>query len=293
MEIREIRYFLAVADAGSFTRAAEQLDLSQPAITSGVRRLESELGGPLFYREGKRLLLTDLGELMRPQLAGIVEQASAAQDAAENFRLLNQVPLRVGIMATIGPNRFSELLARFQAEHPGVERALHEGLLADLVRQLDANEVDLAILSSPKDLRGAYRITTLYEERYVVIFRKGHRLEALPSVRLADLNGEAYVDRLSCELRELVMSVCEEREVDLYARFRSAREDWVQAMVLAGIGFAFMPEHSVTQTGLLSRPLVDPQVSRSVMLVRVPGRLAPAAGAFVRCVEREYGCRAG
>jgi DNA-binding transcriptional LysR family regulator len=286
MEIREIRYFLAVADAGSFTRAADQLGVSQPAVTAGVKRLEGDLGGPLFYREGKRLLLTDLGVLVRPQLAAVVEQAAEAQDAAMNFRLLKQIPLRVGIMATIGPNRFSDVLAAFQAENPGVELALQEGLLEGLVRQLDTNEVDLAILSSPDDLGARFQLTPLYDERYVVIFRKGHWLEGHSAVRLGDLDGEGYVDRLSCELRELVMSACSERQVELYARFRSAREDWVQAMVQAGIGVAFMPEHSVTQAGLLCRPLVEPAVSRSVVLARMPGRLQPAARAFVRSVER-------
>jgi DNA-binding transcriptional LysR family regulator len=286
MEIRQIRYFLAVADAGSFTRAADQLGVSQPAVTGGVKRLEGDLGGPLFYREGKRLLLTDLGTLVRPQLVAIVEQAAEAQDAAHNFRLLKQTPLRVGLMATIGPNRFSDVLAAFQAENPGVELALQEGLLEDLVRQLDGNEVDLAILSSPDDPGSRFQLSPLYDERYVVIFRKGHRLETLSAVRLADLDGEPYVDRLSCELRELVMAACSERQVELYARFRSAREDWVQAMVRAGIGVAFMPEHSVTQAGLLCRPLVEPAVSRSVVLARMPGRLQPAARAFVRCIER-------
>jgi DNA-binding transcriptional LysR family regulator len=255
-------------------------------VTAGVKRLEHALGGELFHREGKRLLLTDLGVVVRPRLAAIVEQAAEAQDTASNFRLLKQIPLRVGIMATIGPNRFGNVLTAFQAENPGVELALQEGLLEDLVRQLDSNEVDLAILSSPDDLGGRFQLTPLYEERYVVIFRKGHRLEGLSAIRLEDLHGEAYVDRLSCELRELVMSACCERRVELYARFRSAREDWVQAMVLAGIGVAFMPEHSVTQSGLLCRPLVEPAVSRTIVLARMPGRLQPAARAFLRCLDR-------
>jgi DNA-binding transcriptional LysR family regulator len=286
MEIRQIRYFLAVADGGSFTRAAEQLGVSQPAVTSGIKRLESDFGGALFYREGKRLLLTELGILVRPQLTAVVERASEAQDTALNFRLLKQIPLRVGIMATIGPNRFSEVLATFQAENPGVELALQEGVLDELVRQLDANEIDLAILSSPNDLSTRFQVKHLYDERYMVIFRKGHRLEGLSEIRLADLDGEEYVDRLSCELREIVMSVCTEHRVQLYARFRSAREDWVQAMVQAGLGMAFMPEHSVTQSGIQCRPLVEPAVSRSVVLARMPGRLQPAARAFMRSVER-------
>ena len=106
------------------------------------------------------------------------------------------------------------------------------------------------------------------------------------AVRLGDLTGEDYVDRLSCEMREMVMKVCESEGVELYARFRSEREDWVQAMVTAGIGFAFMPEYSVSLPGLVQRPLVEPEVSRKVALATVPGRKhAPATAALVRAAQ--------
>ena len=87
-------------------------------------------------------------------------------------------------------------------------------------------------------------------------------------------------------MREMVMSVCEARNVQLYARFRSEREDWIQAMVLARIGFAFMPEFSVTLPGLLVRPLVEPEVRRDVVLATMPGRPhSPAVAAFVRAAR--------
>ncbi len=82
------------------------------------------------------------------------------------------------------------------------------------------------------------------------------------------------------------MSVCDDMGVKLYARFRSEREDWVQAMVLAGIGFAFMPEFSVTHPESVRRPLVDPAVKRTISLITVPGRkYSPAVAAFVRATR--------
>jgi DNA-binding transcriptional LysR family regulator len=103
---------------------------------------------------------------------------------------------------------------------------------------------------------------------------------------LIDLSEEPYVDRLSCEMRDMVMSVCREKNVSLYARFRSEREDWVQSMVLARIGFAFMPEYSVTSPELLQRPLIEPAVARTVALASVPGRpYSPATAAMVRAAQ--------
>lgn len=102
-------------------------------------------------------------------------------------------------------------------------------------------------------------------------------------MRLKDLSGQPYVDRLSCEMREMFAAICGDHAVELYARFRSEREDWVQAMVLARIGIAVMPEYSVTIPELLRRTITEPAISRTIALINVPGRpFAPATAAMVR-----------
>jgi DNA-binding transcriptional LysR family regulator len=87
-------------------------------------------------------------------------------------------------------------------------------------------------------------------------------------------------------MREMVMGVCDDLGVKLYARFRSPREDWVQAMVMANIGFAFMPEFSVTHPDSIQRPLVEPAVKRTISLITVAGRKhSPAAASFIRAIR--------
>jgi DNA-binding transcriptional LysR family regulator len=286
MEMHQARYFLALCESLSFTRAAEQCHVSQPALTLAIKKLEEEFGGPLLHREHKRLLLSDLGKRVRPYIAQVVDQADAARQAATEFRLLHQAPLQLGVMATIGPLRLAGLLARFKGEHAGVELGVHEGSLADLLGRLESGALDLTILNAPQGYEANVRTMALYRERYVVVVRPGHPFERLDTVRLADVSQHAYVDRLACEMREMVMKVCGERKIELYASFRSEREDWVQGMVMAGLGFAFMPEYSVTLGGLLRRPLVDPTVERTVSLVNMAGRpLSPAGLAFTRAAQ--------
>jgi DNA-binding transcriptional LysR family regulator len=116
----------------------------------------------------------------------------------------------------------------------------------------------------------------------VVVLPAGHPLGRLSAIRLADVNGEAYVDRLSCEMREAVMALSRDTGVSLYATFRSEREDWVEAMVLAGLGFAFMPKYSIRSRDLHQRPLVEPAVQREVLAVDMRGRArSPAAKLFL------------
>jgi DNA-binding transcriptional LysR family regulator len=286
MEMAQIRYVLAAARLLNFTKAAEACNVSQPALTKGIRALESELGAELFHREGRRVLLTEFGRSMLPHLNQIAEEAEAARHLARNFRLLSKVPLRVGILSTVGHVRLARFLADFGKRHDGMELAVSEGGMTELSDRLDRGDIDVAILSRTDDMAGRYNLRDLYAERYVVVFPPNHRLGRMNAIRLADLSGERYVDRLACEMREMVMSVCAAEGVELYARFRSEREDWVQAMVLAGIGFAFMPEYSVTLPGLGQRPLVEPEVVRTVAAATMPGRAqAPATAAFLRATQ--------
>ncbi len=286
MEMHQIRYVLTAARTLNFTKAAGECNVSQPALTKAIKGLETELGGPLFHREGKRMLLSDFGRSLLPHLNNILEEAQVTKSLAENFRLLIRVPIRIGIMSTVGHVRFCRFLAQFQKDHEGVEVAVSESDIADLKEKLNGGDLDVAVLNPMEGLGGSFHALDLYSERYLVILPPDHRLARQNVIELSDLSGEPYVDRLACEMREMVTAVCQKKNVELYARFRSEREDWVQAMVLARIGFAFMPEYSVTLPGLIQRALVGPEVSRTISLASVPGRpFSPALAAFVRAAQ--------
>lgn len=283
MELRQIGYFLAICKHGSFSRAADECGVTQPALSKAMKLLEDEVGGAMFYREGRRLVRSELGQMMMPHLQRLAGEQAAALTVAKNYKLLKQAPLRVGILPTIGPIRIGRFLRAFRDAHPGVELAVSEGLIDDLTMRLEHADFDIVIANVTGRLADPFRISQLYRERYVVIFPPGHRFAQLDAVRLADLQDEDYVDRLACEMREMVIQVLGERSIRLYAKFRSEREDWVQTMVLAGLGFAFMPEYSVTVAGLLSRALIEPALARDVQSIEVRGRLrTPAASLFVQ-----------
>ena len=286
MEMHQVRYFLAAAKTLSFTRGAELCHVSQPALTTAIKKLETRLRSALFHREGRSLLLTELGRQMLPHMEQIVARAEAAETVAKNFRLLNQVPVRIGVMSTIGPMRLAGLLAAFELKCPGADAEVHDGAPEALAARLDADELDVAILNAMQGLGESYRSEPLYTERIVVVLPPEHPLGERNALTLRDLDGLPYVDRPSCEMREMVTGLCENMGVRLYAHFRSDREDWVQAMVMAKIGFAFMPEYSVVHPASVQRPLIDPVVERTISLITIPGRKhSPVVAAFVRHVR--------
>ncbi len=281
MELQQIRYFIAVYETLNFTKAAAQCQVSQPALTKAIKRLEDYLGSTLFVRDGRRVIVSEFGKILHPNLEEMLRQDQAVKTLIKNFRLLDKTPLSVGVMVTIGPTALAPFLVDFRTKHPGIEVSVVERPLMELLRALKEGEVEVALLHDPEQDNGDIRAEPIYQERYVVVLPPGHALAARDEIRLKDLSKQSYVDRLSCEMRELVMAKAAMEGVELYARFRSEREDWVQGMVLAGMGFAFMPEYAVTAKDLIVRPLVDPAVSRMVSIASMRGRKwSLAASAF-------------
>ena len=286
MEMHQVRYFLAVCDELNFTRAAERCNVTQPALTRAIQKLEEELGGLLFRRERSLTHVTDLGQLMRPHLEQVLREAEAARTTASSFLKLNEAPLKLGIMCTIGPLRFIGFLNRFRTDNPGIELTMIEATPARLSDLLTTGELDLAVMARPEAFDDRFVVQPLYRERFVIAFPPGHRFESRNALTVEDIAGESYLSRINCEYRDHLRSICSQRHVDINVSYRSEREDWIQTMVTAGMGICFLPEFSPMLPGLRHRALVDPEVARDVSLVTVAGRrYSPAVATFIRAIR--------
>ena len=286
MEMHQVRYFLAVCESLNFTRAARGCNVSQPSLCRAIGKLEQELGGQLFRRERSLTHLTDLGRLMRPHLENVYIASEAAQVEAKSFRKMETAPLNLGIMCTIGPGRLTGLMAKVQIQVPGLELSLHEATLEELIEQLSQGDLDVALLATPRELPERFDFRALYKERYVVAFPPGHRFEGQNNVRVRDMDQESYLARLNCEYAEYVGELLTERGVTLNISYRSEREDWIQSMVLAGMGCTILPEYIALYPQLPTRVATDPEVTREVGLATVAGRqFSPAVKAFVHIVR--------
>jgi LysR family hydrogen peroxide-inducible transcriptional activator len=283
MEMHQVRYFLAVAETLNFTRAAERCNVSQPSLTRAIKNLEDELGGPLFNRERNQSHLTELGRLMQPYIEQVLRQSEEAKSRAKGFTGMKDAPLTLGVMCTIGPTRLIDLMRRFHDRHPGVSVNIRDAKAKQLEEWLIQGELDVALFGMPEAIDERLHVKPLFEERFVIITAPGHRFERMNAVPLPELNGERYLSRINCEYADHVGAIARERGVVTIRAYRSERDDWILAMVKAGLGYSFFPEGAVTIEGLCVRPMVDPEVVRTVNLVTVRGRPhQPAVGAFVR-----------
>ena len=167
MEMHQVRYFLALCEELNFTRAAAKCNVAQPSLTRAVKKLEEELGGPLFRRERNLTHLTDLGRLMKPHLESIYTSSQAARSQADDFRGLKRAPLKLGVMCTIGPARLISFFDRLNKDAPNVELSLHESPGEGLVEEMMQGELDIALVGLP-EYPERFDARPLFTERYVI-----------------------------------------------------------------------------------------------------------------------------
>ena len=286
MDIHHIRYFLAVCDTLNFTRAAEKCNVTQPALSRAVQQLEEELGGLLFRRERSLTHLTDFGLLMRPRFELIMNEMGDAKRDAGRFLTLEAASLTVGVMCTVGPTRFTGLLAEFRRQYPGISLKLIEGVPARLAQKLEDGELDVAIMAEAQGFPDRFHAERLYRERFLIAFPVGHRFHSLKAIPVEAIDGESYLLRANCEYQDQLSRLAEDRGARVDVAYISEREDWILNMVAGGLGICFVPEFSAVIPGIAFRPVVEPEVWREIGLITVAGRRqSPAVASFVRAVK--------
>ncbi|MCV3205692.1 LysR family transcriptional regulator [Mesorhizobium sp. YC-39] len=284
MEISQVRYFLAVAKELNFTRAAEQCNVTQPALSRAIKLLEDEFGGALFHRERRFTHLTELGRMVETYLEGVFENSRQAKQIAEQYVHLKKTPLRVGIMSTIAPDEIIELIAAVRGHHPGVELHLCDSDAKSLRRRLLEGDLEAAIYALPSNVPDEeVHSLPLFQEQMVMAVHLNHRLANQRSVRVKDMSNESYIHRNNCEFAGYADAILAEQGVTVSPVYWSDRDDWTLAMIAAGLGFGFMPEHTAKHPGVVPLPITEPEFWREVNLVTVRGRRhSPAVGALVR-----------
>jgi DNA-binding transcriptional LysR family regulator len=177
MELRQLRYLLALAEERHFTRAAAREHIAQPALSQQIRRLEDEIGLALVERTTRRVALTDAGELLVARARRILSEVDAAHSELQGLRGLQTGHVTVGAMHTMGPVDVSLALAIFHERHPGVELTVREQSSEELAEMLRVDELDLAFLSVTERIEShGLGLQQLVCEELVVVLPTDHRL---------------------------------------------------------------------------------------------------------------------
>ncbi|TDW24275.1 LysR family transcriptional regulator [Kribbella kalugense] len=256
MELRQLEHFVAVAEEGHFSRAAERVHIVQSGLSSSIRSLERELGAELFIRTTRHVAMTEAGRQFLTDARSALAAAQRARDAVAGVRQLLRGHLTMGIMQVLEPIDLPAVLARFHGEHPGLEIDLRQAGASTLIEQLRAGVLDLAFVALPPDQLQGLDVTVISDEAMRVACPPAHRLATRKKISLADLADECFIGFSPSWAARIVID---------------------RAFAAAGVRprMAFELNDLRTVLGLVANRLGVAIVPRSVAKYRMPVKLIP------------------
>ncbi len=277
MELRQIRYFLALSQTLNFTRAAEHCNVTQPTLTLAIKKLEEELGGPLVHRERNRTHLTHLGQMVLPFLEQVYESSHAAQAVAHDLRSGERAPISLGVTDALDKARLLDPIREVRKASGGLELAIEGGADSLLVERLLDGQLDMAIVDGAVAGAERIRFTPLYTDQMCVLMPEADPLAAKREVSLGDLIERHWIGLVDSRVHGDFAAAAGAADGRWCQRHRASRPTEAQLLALAEFGLALAGDHEPLLAGLALRPLREPLLTRAIGLAEVRGRPASTA----------------
>jgi LysR family transcriptional regulator, hydrogen peroxide-inducible genes activator len=285
MELQQLRYFCAIADTGSFSRAAQKTHVSQPSLSQQIRKLEDELGARLFDRLGRTVELTELGRAFLPRARAVLRELETARsDVVEKKKSISG-PISVGVIPTIAPYFLPPILATFSRKYPEVHVSVAEEITQLLLERLRAGTMDAAIVALPLQARSHEFLSfPLMAEKLYAVLPKQHALAKRQAVSLDELQDDPFLLlRDGHCFRETAVAACKRARLNPKIIFESGQFSSILSMVSAGLGVSIVPAMALEKRpGCRYVPLADERAARTIGVVTLNGRsLTRASEAFL------------
>ena len=273
MELHQLRYFCAVAETGSFSRAAEQSHVSQPSLSQQILKLEDELGARLFDRLGRSVRLTELGKMFLPRARAVLRELEAAKgDVVEGKESIGG-PVAVGVIPTVAPYFLPSRLTAFSRKFPQVRLSVIEEITPILLERLRNVTIDVAILALP--IRGReFETEALLTERLFAALPRKHKLNSRVSLSLKDFRAEPFLLlRDGHCFRDTALAACDRARLHPQIVFESGQFSSLLSMVAAGMGVSIVPEMAIEKKSQCRYVrIADEQAVRTIGTAILRGR---------------------
>jgi LysR family transcriptional activator of glutamate synthase operon len=284
MEMHQLTYFESVSRHLHFTRAAAELNVAQPSVSQQIRKLETELGAPLFHRMKRHVALTEAGQTFLPHARAVLQRLEEARLEVQELSGMRKGTLAVGAPPSVGTHLLPRALAAFSRRHPGIVLTFREAGSRTLISQLENGELDLAIVIQPIRHPALETSPLLEEELMLAVPRQHTFAKGRSRVRLSQLRDEPFVllREGAYDLREQTLAACRRAGFEPVVALDGGEMDSMLRFVAAGIGVAILPAMVLADVedgdaaSVIVRRL-QPRLSRSLVLARRRDRYYSAA----------------
>ena len=274
MEIHQLRAFVAIAQTGSFSRAALKCHVAQPSLSKSIQKLEAEADTKLFVRLKRRTSVTPAGNVLLARAQRALGEIDAAKRELADSHGLRKGSVTVGALPTISPYFLPRVITQFSQKCPGLEVTIVEETTNSLLKLVDACEVDLALTSLPIPNNG-FTHETLFREELLLVVPSTHRLAVQDKVTMNDLAQERFILMKDehC-LAGQVIIFCQENDLHPAVVHRASQIETVQSLVMSGVGISLVPQMARKngRVSLVYRSLEKPTPTRSITVVWRKGR---------------------
>src|ERR1700723_2130647 len=269
MNLKDLKYLVALADTGHFGKAAERTFVSQPTLSAQLKKLEDYLGVKLVERQPKNVQLTDVGKQVVVRARRMLSEGEEIIALARNNTDPFAGKLRLALIPTIGPYLLPRVMPKLRKALPNLSLMLYEYQTESLLKRLRDGEIDVGLMALPAPHDGI-ESRKLYVEEFTVALPNNHALCAKSTIKVADLKGHTLLllEDGHC-LRDQALEVCSRVDVREAEDFRATSLETLRQMVVAGLGITLLPETAVespfgSQRGLTIRQFSKPVPSRNV-----------------------------
>ncbi len=284
MNLRALQYFVKLAELKHFSQAAEACFVSQPTLSTQIRKLEEELGVDLVERAPRNVMLTPIGEDIAHRARHILRDIKQLQDAARRSSDPQSGSIKLGIFPTLAPYMLPHVIPVIRREYPNLKLELAEEKTNIILDMLDQGRLDAGLLALPVETHGM-EVEVLFEEPFVAAMPSSHPLTDKQTIEMKDLEGEELLllEEGHC-LRDHALAVCELSGAHERVDFHATSMETLRQMVAANAGVTLMPVLSVkppiaATDNLSLRPFRTPAPSRTIALV---WRSSSPLGGFLR-----------
>ncbi len=286
MEMQQIRYFLTLAQTLNFTRAAEECNVTQPALTRAIQALEAELGGDLIRRERQLTHLTELGRRMLLPMQQCYDAAASAQALARAVKSSNVAPLSLGITLSINISAFMPTISELFRAYPGLQLKIRRGSSSDIEKLLKDGDVDLAIAGPLGEVWGRLDRWPLFVEPIELAFRRDHALARRNEIEIRHLAGERLLGRAKSEIADELTERLRAHGLTAVPAHEVESDYDLLALVESGAGVGFVPASAPDSPAIGRQTVKDLDVRRTVSVYSVAGRQrSPVATALLNLLR--------
>lgn len=285
MELRQLHYFMKVAQKEHVTQAAEELHVAQSAVSRQIHQLEQELGVDLFMQKGRNLQLTPVGHLFCKRVESLMKELDKAVAEVHEFLDPERGEIRIGFPHSLGIHLIPSVVAEFRKRYPNVKFRFKQGMFPSLIRDVISAEVDLAFISPfPEGHDQVEGDVVLTEEMYAIL-PPNHELAEEESITLDQLKEDKFIlFSKGYSLRPIVWQACLEAGFTPQIAFEGEETETIRGLVSAGMGVSLLPEMAFFQSNPLQPARVrisEPKITRTIGLIhRSDDKLPLVAQAF-------------